>query len=481
MWKVRKKGGARPVGRVYTIHPSAGDAFYLRTLLHNVTGEHLGLASATAEQAAADRYSFDALKYDEAGVKHESFQASCAARGLLRDDLEWRRVLGDACVVECCARNIRMLYVYILVFNTAENARSLLEEFWEPMAEDLKHSLQQQGVEPDEATLRAMLLAELDELLRAQRHSLSEYHVPFTEQQRARAAEMAQVAACSAEPKEIREELPADRDALRRDAAKRRASLRPSQLHMVDAVLAAVNEGKPLCAFVDAPGGTGKTFSFNAILSEVRSQGEIALAVASSGIAAIILALGRTFHSRFKPPWIPAEGELCNISAQSGLAKLLRRAKLILWDEAPMTNRFHLESLDLTLRDLMKTVDPSLEHVPFGGKACGTSAPARWPRCQRRTPRQPRDRLARWPSPAWMLLARCAVPGRGGLSRCASTPRPGGGARRRLSANAAHLEEGRARADRRGIAHALAALEALQPERLPPDGQHARRARSSAG
>ena len=79
--KVRKKGGARPVGRVYTIHPSAGDAFYLRTLLHNVTGEHLGLASATGEQAAADRYSFDALKYDEAGVKHESFQASCAARG----------------------------------------------------------------------------------------------------------------------------------------------------------------------------------------------------------------------------------------------------------------------------------------------------------------------------------------------------------------------------------------------------------------
>ena len=43
-----------------------------------------------------DRYSFDALKYDEAGVKHESFQAACAARGLLRDDLEWRRVLEDA-------------------------------------------------------------------------------------------------------------------------------------------------------------------------------------------------------------------------------------------------------------------------------------------------------------------------------------------------------------------------------------------------
>lgn len=370
VWKVRRPRGARPVGRVYTIHPSAGDVFYLRTLLHNVTGEQLGLASATGEQAATDRYSFDALKYDEAGVKHESFQAACAARGLLRDDLEWRRVLEDACAVECCARKIRMLYVYIIVFNEPKDAAGLLDEFWERMADDLKRGLQRQHVEPDEATLRAMLLSEVDELLQSPPHrtSLAEKHVPFTEQQRARAAEMAHIAARSEEPTEIRDELPADRDALRRDAAKRRASLRPSQQLLVDAVLAAVDAGTPLCAFVDAPGGTGKTFSFNAILSEVRSKGEIALAVASSGIAAILLALGRTFCSRFKPPWIPTEGKLCNISAQTNLAKLLRRAKLILWDEAPMTHRFHLESLDLTLRDLMKTVDPALEHVPFGGK-----------------------------------------------------------------------------------------------------------------
>ena len=45
MWKARTQRGAKPVGRVYTIHPSAGDVFYLRTLLHNVTGEELGLAN----------------------------------------------------------------------------------------------------------------------------------------------------------------------------------------------------------------------------------------------------------------------------------------------------------------------------------------------------------------------------------------------------------------------------------------------------
>ena len=33
-----------------------------------------------------------------------------------------------------------------------------------------------------------------------------------------------------------------------------------------------------------------------------------------------------------------------------------------------MGNRYHLEALDRTLRDLMKTVNPLLEHEPFGGK-----------------------------------------------------------------------------------------------------------------
>jgi hypothetical protein len=36
---------------------------------------------------------------------------------------------------------------------------------------------------------------------------------------------------------------------------------------------------------------------FNTILAKVRSQGNIALAVASSGIAALLLDDGRTAHS----------------------------------------------------------------------------------------------------------------------------------------------------------------------------------------
>ena len=50
------------------------------------------------------------------------------------------------------------------------------------------------------------------------------------------------------------------------------------------------------------------------------------------------------------------------------MASLLQVARLIIWDEAPMTHRHAFEAVDRTLRDLMKAVDPLLEEKPFGGK-----------------------------------------------------------------------------------------------------------------
>ena len=52
--------------------------------------------------------------------------------------------------------------------------------------------------------------------------------------------------------------------------------------------------------FLDAPGGTGKMFLINLILSKLRSESKIALATASSGIAATLLTEGGTLHSTLK-------------------------------------------------------------------------------------------------------------------------------------------------------------------------------------
>src|SRR5215467_8441963 len=66
--------------------------------------------------------------------------------------------------------------------------------------------------------------------------------------------------------------------------------------------------------FLDAPGGTGKTFVFNTLLARVRKVGDIALAVATSGIAALLLEGGVTAHSRFKIPLNIDEISTCNIN-----------------------------------------------------------------------------------------------------------------------------------------------------------------------
>ncbi|XP_071916266.1 uncharacterized protein [Coffea arabica] len=114
--------------------------------------------------------------------------------------------------------------------------------------------------------------------------------------------------------------------------------------------------------FVDGPGGTGKTFLYRALLTTLRTQGHIALAIASSGVAAFILPGGRTAHSRFKIPLDASNTKTFQISKQSSTAKLIVMAKLILWDEASMAKRDTIEAFDLLLKDIMDS------DKPFGGK-----------------------------------------------------------------------------------------------------------------
>ena len=85
--------------------------------------------------------------------------------------------------------------------------------------------------------------------------------------------------------------------------------------------------------------------------------------MATTGIAANLLQLGRTFHSRMKAPLDPDETSTLRITAQSNLAELLRASKLFLIDEATMMDRYHLEAMDRTMRDILRKPD-----IPFGGK-----------------------------------------------------------------------------------------------------------------
>jgi hypothetical protein len=104
--------------------------------------------------------------------------------------------------------------------------------------------------------------------------------------------------------------------------------------------------------FLDAPGGTGKTFVFNTILSYWRAKNKIGVVLASSGIAAILLNGGRTAHNRFKIPLKVLPDTSLFIQRNTNLAKFLMLADFFIWDEAGMVSNDVVRCVDRLLRDI---------------------------------------------------------------------------------------------------------------------------------
>uniref|UniRef100_A0A804PCF2 ATP-dependent DNA helicase n=1 Tax=Zea mays TaxID=4577 RepID=A0A804PCF2_MAIZE len=107
-------------------------------------------------------------------------------------------------------------------------------------------------------------------------------------------------------------------------------SLNEEQMAAYDKIMSAVKTDQGRLFFVDGPGGTGKTYLYRVLLATLRNQGKIAVATATSGIAASILPGGRTAHSRFKIPLTIDDGAVCCFTEQSGTAELLRKSSLII-------------------------------------------------------------------------------------------------------------------------------------------------------
>lgn len=63
--------------------------------------------------------------------------------------------------------------------------------------------------------------------------------------------------------------------------------------------------------FIDGPGGTGKTHLYKVFLAQIRGDAQIALAMASSGLAALLMAGGTTAHNRLKIPIDLDESSKC--------------------------------------------------------------------------------------------------------------------------------------------------------------------------
>jgi ATP-dependent DNA helicase PIF1 len=126
-------------------------------------------------------------------------------------------------------------------------------------------------------------------------------------------------------------------------------NLNPEQLSGYTKIIEHVINRKERVFFVDGAGGTGKMFLYRCLIATVCSEGLIAVATATSGIAASIMPGGHTAHSVFKILIKIRDGSICKFSKQSDTTDLLRRAALIIWDEVAMKKRQSVEMLDRSL------------------------------------------------------------------------------------------------------------------------------------
>ncbi|XP_010490026.1 PREDICTED: uncharacterized protein LOC104767743 [Camelina sativa] len=96
IWTKRKQRDS--IGRIYNIHPSSGDLYYLRIRLNYVRGPTC----------------FEDIRTVN-GFIHKTYRDACYAAGLLDSDLEWRDAMGEASNWATAAQ-LRRLFVTLLIY-----------------------------------------------------------------------------------------------------------------------------------------------------------------------------------------------------------------------------------------------------------------------------------------------------------------------------------------------------------------------------
>nr|XP_025617144.2 ATP-dependent DNA helicase PIF1-like [Arachis hypogaea] len=235
------------------------------------------------------------------------------------------------------------------------------QKTWNFLSDDVLYEqrrlLQMKDLIMSEVQIKDIALAKIEDLLQSNGRSLKEYcGMPYPSEN----------LVSSLEDRIIMEELNFDVNALANELSGYLERLTNEQKFAYDQIIGAISDNMGGLFYLYGQGGCGKTFLWSTISCSIRSKGGIVLNVASSGIAALLLPNGRTAHSRFKISLAINEDSLCSIKQESPLARLISKAKLIIWDEAPMISKYCYEVLDKCLRDILRCSDSYNAHLPFG-------------------------------------------------------------------------------------------------------------------
>ncbi|WOH01927.1 hypothetical protein DCAR_0521313 [Daucus carota subsp. sativus] len=241
------------IGRLSYTHHSSGEVWYLRMLLTKVQGPT----------------SFESLRTVN-GVLCHSFRDACKEYGLLDDDKEWHDVL-DQCAAGGLPPQIRQLFVHIIVNCKVTDIASLWNNHWKQMVDDI--------------------------LLKRRLLTIGKSLKNYSQLPQPPASYLHQ-----GTNNLIIEETSYNLAEMKAEHEKLIANCNEEQINVYRAVLDSVQGNQGGLFFLYGSGGCGKTYVWRTLIAKLRSEGQIVLPVASSGIAATLLPGGRTAHSRFKIP-----------------------------------------------------------------------------------------------------------------------------------------------------------------------------------
>lgn len=320
------------LGRVYSIHPSNSECFFLRMLLHNIRGP----------QSFVDLKTID-------GILCRDYREACLKLGLLEHDNHWNETLTEASL-SCNAKKIRELFAIILTTCGPSDPLALWESHKNSMSEDILNKNRKMNRNDDlnysEEVYNQALISLEDACFMINNKVLNQLGLQSPTRSEINTLD-----------NDFLRETQHNTVELKSYVEYHENLLNSEQLRVYETMLEHITTKQSGIFFLDAPGGTGKTFLLNLILARVRMERKIALAVASSGIAATLLDGGRTAHSTFKLPLNIHEIEIptCNIGHNSGMATVLRKVEIIILEECAMMHKKSIEAIDRTMKDLRQS------------------------------------------------------------------------------------------------------------------------------
>lgn len=312
------------------IHPKNSEEFHLRMLLKNRKGIT----------------SFDSIRTVE-GTVYPTYKSACIALNLCEDDNNWIFCLNEA-VQHQMPIQLRYLFGSILENCNPANPTDLLDQFAYEMSDDFlrirrKNTLLTQDEQQQQA--HNDLLCKLQDILTKQGLSMAMYGL-----EEPGVTHDTLYTSCENDP----------------DAEiyyfKHEPLLTDDQRRVFNQLTKHIDANEGGLYTIDAPGGSGKTFLCNLILSYARKQKKIAIATALSGIAATLMTKGTTFHKRFGVPVDCTEYSTSSMKPTSNEAMTIKHAVIIFVDEVSMMKGNQLQVLDRLLRIIMST------DKPMGGK-----------------------------------------------------------------------------------------------------------------